>query len=112
MRGHYQRDADPAWRTAEFSLMPCENDFLAQRAQHLDSKGFVADREIDTAFVAQRCTDYCLFIQGSDHRAIDGFQRPGFWSVYAVLEGSERLSHVIAAEFVRVANTRPQIGIS
>ena len=47
-----ERNADPARLLAEFLLPPGEDDFLAQSAEHLHRKGFIADREVQASLIA------------------------------------------------------------
>jgi hypothetical protein len=93
-------------------LVSREQDFLAQRAQHLDGKCLVRDDEVDAALVAQRRADHRLFVERRDHGAIDGLRQARFGREDAVLEQVQCLAHAVAAQLVRIADPRTQLGLA
>ena len=90
MRGCNQRDADPARRLTKLFLVAGKDDLLAQRAQHLHRKGFIADGKIEPALVSQDRCNYRLFIQGRNDTAIDSLRRARLWRVDPVLQHFKR----------------------
>lgn len=91
--------------------MSREQDFLAQRAQHLDGKCLVRDDQVDAALVAQRRADHRFFVERRDHGAIDGLRQARFGREDAVFEQVQCLAHAVAAQLVRIAYPRTQLWV-
>ena len=84
--------------------MPCEQDFLTQRAQHLDRKGFVGDDQVDATLVAQCSADDCLLVERGDDGAIHRFGHARLGDDDPMLQQVQRVIHAVAAKLIGVAH--------
>ncbi|MCY1524750.1 hypothetical protein D9M68_596980 [compost metagenome] len=95
----------------ELFLAAGEDDFLAQQAQHLHSEGFIADDEVQAGLVRKRSGGHGLFVQRSNDGAVQALRHLGFRTIDAMLEQGQRAAHLVAGQFVRVADAHAQGGV-
>ena len=106
-----QRDGDPAWRLAQFLLSAREDDLLANQSKHLDREGLVADDQIQSAFVAECCRSHSFLVERGDDGAVQILRHTGFGLVDAVLEQRQSGPHLVAGQFVGIADPDAQLWI-
>jgi hypothetical protein len=111
VRGDDQRHRQPAGWPAGLTLVAGEDDFLPHQAKHLDREGLVADDQIQSAFIAECCRSHSFLVERGDDGAVQILRHTGFGLVDAVLEQRQRAAHLVAGQFVGVADAHAQIGI-
>ncbi len=107
MRGNYERHGNPARALAHRALVAREDDLLTQATEHLHREGFVADDEVDPAFVRKGRGGDRFLVECGDHGAINGIGDAGFGRIDAVAEAVKGGTHVVGAQFVRIADAHP-----
>lgn len=91
--------------------MAGEDDFLPHQAEHFYGEGLVADDQVQSTLVAECGGGHGLFVERGDDGAVQILRHTGFGLVDAVLEQRQRAAHLVAGQFVRVADAHAQLGI-
>ena len=110
VRGGHQRPAQPAGWTSRLLLLTGEDQTLAHGAEHLHAKRLVAGHQIQAALIGQTGRHHSLLVECGDHRAVQRLQL-ALGLADTMLERCQHTAQTVAGQFVRVADTRPQLRV-
>ena len=107
VRTQQNRHADPVGASVGMAALSREENFLAHGAEHFHRKGLVAGNQIEPLLVGQGGTYHRFFIEGGDHRTMQGFGNALLRIGDPMLQQVQAFIETVAAHLVRVANPHP-----